>query len=153
PLTGEDQSEQSASAVLANVMICESADGNGAVKQFPPPPRFVATLLKREPTRNAFPQVRQYSRRPVFDEQFVLRGPGWHESVGILVHGVDIEPADFGRPIPSDVAAIDRLPEYLRTLLSDFCFQSDADLANAVAALVTGLLVTHFVVDGKPVFL
>jgi hypothetical protein len=51
-----------------------------------------------------------------------------------------------------EVAAVERLPEHLRILLAGFCFCSDADLANTVAMLLTGLLVNHFSQDPKALF-
>jgi hypothetical protein len=41
-----------------------------------------------------------------------------------------------------------RLPPHLRTLLGGFCFREAADVANGLAALLTGALSNHFV--GKP---
>ncbi|MEO7702810.1 MAG: hypothetical protein ABIZ04_26555, partial [Opitutus sp.] len=48
--------------------------------------------------------------------------------------------------------AIDRLPPHLQRLLRDYCFRSDADAANYVSMLLTGVLITHFIDEGKPIF-
>ncbi len=153
-LTTGSKIETSAAAQLANVFICEYTYGfpSFITIQFPPPSRFVGILLSREPTLAALPSIKIYALRPVFDEDFVLRGPGWHEDVGILVHGLAIEPV-LPDDVDPDLPAIERLPPHLGRLLADFCFKEDADVANAVAVLVTGLLVTQFITGGKPVVL
>jgi hypothetical protein len=135
-----------ASALLANYLTCETAGESPAY--FPPPSKFVATLLARVPTRDALPRIVTYARRPVYDESFVLHGPGFDADQGILVHGLDIEPivpvdVDAGQPI------IERLPPRLRTLLGGFCFRGPADAANALAALLAGALSNHFVTQPK----
>ena len=152
PLATGHLIESSAASCLANLFICEFDVGRDKMIQFPPPAKFVATLLHREPTLAALPSIKIYALRPVFDTDFVLRGPGWHEAVGILVHGLGIELALPGDVDP-DLPAIERLPEHLGRLLEDFCFKEDADVANAVAVFITGLLVTHFIINGKPVIL
>jgi hypothetical protein len=152
PLTVGSNLEASAAPRLANFFICESRPEKGAPVQFPPPSRFVSTLLTREPTLASLPAIAIYALRPVFDENFQLRGPGWHEEVGILVHGFDVEPV-LPDCVDPDLPAIERLPPYLGRLLGDFCFKEDADVANTVAVLITGLAVTNFITNGKPVVL
>lgn len=136
----------SAQALLANHITCQTA--GDAPTYFPPPRNFVATLLVRGPTRDALPRITAFARRPVYDPSFVLCGPGYHVQQEILVHGLDIEPVlrgdvDDGRPIR------ERLPPHVRTLLSGFCFREDADVANSLAALLTGALSNHFVRQPK----
>lgn len=144
--------ESTAPAQMANSILCETPDAKGNPQQFPLPLRFVEILLNREPTLACLPLIKTYASRPVFDEEFNLRGPGWHADVGILVHGLDIEPVALDEPDPN-LPIMERLPPHIRQLLSDFCLKSDADIANAVALLVTGMLITHFIVGGKPVAL
>jgi len=139
-----------ASALLANYMTCETSSESPTY--FPPPSKFVATLLVRGPTREALPRIVTYARRPVYDENFVLRGPGYDVEQGILVHGLDIEPVlpfeiDVGRPI------LERLPTRIRTLLGGFYFREAADVVNALAALLTGALSNHFVRQPKANFI
>jgi hypothetical protein len=127
---------------LANLFSCECAG-----VQFPPPKGFVDLALRSEHLPESLPRIRVYTFRPVFDEDFVLLRPGWHADAGILVHGPDVDPIEF---TPGDPAApaLERLPHHLRTLLGGFCFRSDADLVNAMAVMLTGLLIHHFVQDG-----
>lgn len=132
--------------LLANYLTCETAGDLPAY--FPPPRNLVATLLARGPTREVLPAIGTYARRPVYDENFVLRGPGYHANERILVHGLDVEPVlpaqiSVSRPI------LERLPLRLRTLLSGFCFREAADVANGLAALLTGALSNHFVRQPK----
>jgi hypothetical protein len=135
-----------ASALLANYLTCET--GGESPAYFPPPNRFVATLLARVPTRDALPRIVTYARRPVYDENFVLRGPGFSAAQGILVHGIDIEPIVPGE-IDVNEPILERLPQHLRTLLGGFCFREAADVANGMAALLTGALGNHFVRQPK----
>jgi len=47
-------------------------------------------LLNAQDFRDSLPRIRRYARRPVFDADFNLCGPGWHADRGILVHGPDV---------------------------------------------------------------
>jgi hypothetical protein len=132
---------------LANVFTC--ADGPFL---FPPPNWFANILLTTDLLLGRLPRIRMYARRPVFDENFHLCSPGWHPSSGVLVHGPAVEPVLVEGAGP-DTPALDRLPPHLRTLLAGFCFRSDADLVNAVAMFLTGVLANHFINDPKGVFL
>lgn len=143
--TGSDP-VPSASALLANYLTCETA--GDAPSYFPPPGKFVGTLLARGPTRDAMPRITAYARRPIYDNDFVLRGPGYDAATGILVHGLDIEPILPGKVDPKR-AILQRLSPRLRTLLEGFCFRESADVANALAALLTGVLANHFMRQPK----
>ena len=120
--------------------------------QFPPPARLVELLLNHQPTLNRLPKILVYATRPIFDEDFRFRPPGWHPDVGYLIHGPEVEPV---LPERSTAAAsvLERLPPRLRELLRDFCFKSDVDLINAVGVLLTGTLVSLFVRPGKALIL
>jgi hypothetical protein len=144
PLRVGGKVESSAKGFLANLFVCEHKD-----KQCPPPRWFVDVLLRAETVLEALPQIRLYARRPVFDADFNLQGPGWHPDAGILVHGPEIEPASFAEPGAG--SAVERLPHHLRNLLQGFCFRGDADVVNAVAMMLTGLVINHFVVVLKAV--
>jgi hypothetical protein len=137
--------EPHAEHLLANLFVCEAGS-----KQFPPPSGFVKQLLMSDTLCPSLPRVNVYASRPLFDRDFVLRGPGWHPGPGVLIHGPAIEPVLHVPPVVTD-RALDRLPLHLRTLLGGFCFRTDADVANAVAMFLTGLLVEHFVIPGKAI--
>ncbi len=142
-----------ATPLLANLFVCESGGENDqASNQFPPPTKLVATSLSREPTRAALRRIRLYSRRPIFGPDFVLRGPGWHDDLGILVHGAEIDPI-IPEPVDPDSPIADRLPYHIREVLADFAFRSVADTVNAVGIMLTGILIGLFVELGKAVVL
>jgi hypothetical protein len=140
-----------ACAQLANLVVCEKSTGKeqDRVCQFAPPQQLVNTLLSREATVDELPEIKIYARRPIFDAGFRLCSGGYDPQSGILVHADLLEPAELPTPDPT-AGIFDRLPPHLSQLLSDFCFREPADLANAVAVLLTGLLVNHFVPTGKP---
>ncbi len=96
------------------------------------------------------PRIQCYARRPIFNNEFVLLGPGWHPNSGVLVHGPTVEPVlrDAGDPARDP---LDRLPPNLRMLLQNVCFWSAADLANAIGLMLTGVLINHFIDQPPPV--
>jgi hypothetical protein len=147
PLRTGSLVETGAEDLLANVLLSQTDDN-----QFPIRKWFACLLLRSELLLPRIPRIRHYATRPVFDGNFVLRGPGWHPDVGVLVHGSDIEPASF-MPINTSLPAIERLPTHLRTLLHGFCFRADADVANTIGLMLTGLLIDHFVIPGKAIAL
>jgi hypothetical protein len=138
--------ERGAECWLGNLFVCENDDN-----QFPPPRWFVELLLTTEPLLHNLPRINIYTQRPLFDTDFVLHNPGFDAHSGIMVHGPAIEP--FLTPPINTSSAIDRLPLHLRTLLRDFCFATDADVANTLGLFITGLLINHFIDPGKPIAL
>jgi hypothetical protein len=168
------RAEPGAAGVLAN-LFGVGVRGEERVAQSMVPPKLVGAVLADEDLWRRLPAIRYYSRRPLFDDDFKLCGPGWNAAQGILVHGPDVEPilapapASGGTPIPGSTpgpaptpgltpapataapAGLDRLPAYLGRLLRGFCWASEADLTNAVALLLTGLLSNHFIRDPKPI--
>jgi hypothetical protein len=129
---------------LANIFICGIDE-----LQCPPPKWFTDLLLRAEPLARQLPRIRTYATRSVFNDQFVLCGPGWHPDDGLLVHGPVIEPIPFN-PAATSLPAIQRLPPRLRELFAGFCFRCDADLVNAVSVLLTGMTISKFIQSGKP---
>ena len=99
----------------------------------------------------ALPAIRYYGRRPAFDAEFTFRGPGWHPVRG-HPRTWPRRRADPARaPGRRNAGAVNRLPPRFRGLLREFSWRSEADLVNAVALLLTGLLINHFVDDPHPV--
>ncbi len=139
--------EQGAASFLANVFVCQAGEC-----RFLPRSGFVNALLVNSTTQSRLPRIRHYARRSIFNEEFEVCGPGWHPEDELLVHGPEIEPLDFS-PRNTDLPALDRLPFHLRTMLGEFCFRDDASLVNTLALLLTGLLINHFTIAGKPVAL
>lgn len=147
--------EPMAAALLANLFICEEPAKKDGVPplQFGPPDRFVDQLLNNEPLKNRIPRIEAYSLRPVFDQNYVFRGPGWHEDVGYLVHGPEVEPTLLDAAAAVLPMLTDRLPPLVRALLRGFCFKGEADLVNAVGVMLTGLLMPQFTSSGKALVL
>jgi len=145
PLTEGSRVVGGAADHLANLIVCAKGDDH-----FPAPRSFVELLLRSELLLGALPRIVHYARRPVFDRGLVLRGPGWHPGVGILVHGPAVDPTPWATP-PAGTPALGRLPPHLRELFGEFCFRSDADVANAVGLLLTVLLLTRYTATGKPI--
>jgi hypothetical protein len=150
--------ETNAASVLAN-LFCIGAESERGASQSLVPAKLVNALLADEGLWQKLPAITTYARRAVFDENFVLRGPGWHPGQGILVHGPDIVPADLPPVVPAVLPpaapadSADRLPPYLRRLLREFCWAGAADLENALGMVLSGLLLNHFVADPKPIML
>jgi len=153
-LMTDQRIEAGASGLLSNLLLCESTPNSddGQPVQFAPPKGFVEILLTSEPTIQSLPMVDLYVTRPVFDDEFNLLGPGWHPDSGVLVHGPQVDPV-LPATITDGAPVLERLPRHLRRLLSDFCFKTVADLVNALAVLLTALLITKFVMKGKPIVL
>jgi hypothetical protein len=146
PLRRDMRVEAYGRGLLANLLVCQNGEN-----QFPPPKWFLEVLLHAEPVLARLPRIRHQARRPIFDSDFVLRGPGWHPDAGLLVLGPAVEPILDNTP-DTNLPVIERLPPHLHKLLGEFCFCSDADAANAIAMMLTGLLANHFVTEQKAIF-
>ena len=148
-LATRQKADPTAPAVLAN-LFCAGVRSEDSVTQSMVSAQLVSALLADEDLWSRLPALRYYSRRPLFDEEFNLLGPGYHPQQEILVHGIDIEPSLHVPSTAPGASSIDRLPPTVRHLLQEFCFATEADLANAVALLLTGILANHFVTKPKP---
>lgn len=143
---------KNANARLANVVLSERRSQDGQISQAPLPAKFVEAMFASDPLLDALPEIVSYSRRPIFDQNFDLCGPGYNATAKTLVHADAAQPSFDGRP-DATLPPLERLPPHLRTLLWDFPFRSPADLANAVGCLVTGVLANRFVANPKPLFM
>jgi hypothetical protein len=152
PLVQDTDVRPAAASLLANIFVCEVAEDGKAPVQFAPPRALVGLVLNSWAVRPTLRTVKAYVTRPVFDRDYNLLGPGWHAEPGVLVHGPAVEPVLPPDPAPG-LSFRDRLPQHLRVLLGGFCFREAADAANALAALVTAMLINHFVAVPKPVVL
>ncbi|MHB1426942.1 MAG: hypothetical protein ACYC3I_27625 [Gemmataceae bacterium] len=143
------KAQPGAAAVLSNI-FCVGVRNEESSSQALPPVSFVNALLADELLWKQLPAIRHYGRRPVFDRNFILCGPGWHPDAAILVHGPDITPALPPLERLEGATVLDRLPPFTRTLLQEFCWRSEADLINALAVLLTGFLINHLVEQPHP---
>ncbi|WZO96109.1 hypothetical protein EP7_003091 [Isosphaeraceae bacterium EP7] len=148
PLATQGKAEPHAAGILTNLFVVGAGD-----RQSLPATRLVGALLADEGLRQHLPIIRHYARRPVFDEDFQLCRPGWNPDSGILVHGHEIEPASSVPTPGPESELLDRLPPRLKGLLGEFCWRSEADLANALGVLLTGMLMNHFIDRPHPVVL
>jgi hypothetical protein len=148
-LAVQHRPEPHAAGVLAN-LFAVGVEAGTATTQSLVPQKLINALLVDEPFGDRLPEIRHYSRRPCFDPEFNPCRPGWNAGSGILVHADEVPPAVLP-PVRTEGRAADRLPEHLRALLGEFGWRTDADLVNAVALLLTGLLINHFVEEPHPV--
>lgn len=155
-LTTGEAVRPSAPSLVADVFSCveQKTNRDGETKapptHFTPPDRFVKDLLLRGPTRETLPEIAKYANHPVISEDYQVLGPGYHAPEKVLVHGPEIEAADF-TPADTSLPIMERVPPCLREILRNFPFRSDADAANIIAALITGLLATKFIRPTKPI--
>jgi len=145
----DHRADPNASAQLSNFFLVGTKIEDGESRSFLPPPLTI-NLLSDAGLWESLPVIKHYSRRPIFAADFNLCQPGWNASSGIMVHSDAIEPGVFTPPDRPGLGPINYLPPRLSALLGEFSWRSDADLVNAVAFLLTGLLVNHFVDDPHP---
>lgn len=160
-LSVDGRAEPKAGSWLMNIVASvqyKPKHGTGEVEswEFPLPNSICDQLFAMDRCIASLPPVTTYATHSVFDANFRLHGPGYHEEQQILVQGVDIVPNVAVLPaVPRGWArtateAVDRLPPHLRRLLKDFDWAAVVDLTNAIGTLLMGLLMNHFVEDGHP---
>lgn len=160
-LAVDGRAEQKAGAKLANIVAGVRYAPNqktGEVEQwqFRLPESICDELFAMDRCTERLPIVDVYATHSVFDDNFRLRGPGYHADERILVQGLNLQPNVAALPVVAPHAArtvadaIDRLPTHLRRVLKDFDWAGVVDLTNAVGSLLMGLLMNHFIEDGHP---
>jgi len=160
-LSVDGRAEPKAGSWLMNIVASvqyKPKHGTGEVEswEFPLPNSICDQLFAMDRCIDSLPPVTTYATHSVFDADFRLHGPGYHEEQQILVQGVDIVPNVASLPaVPRGGArtvteAVDRLPPHLRRLLKDFDWAGVVDLTNAIGTLLMGLLMNHLVEDGHP---
>ncbi|HEY0983321.1 hypothetical protein [Schlesneria sp.] len=108
-------------------------DDGGEYK--PLPATYGGTWLNNHLERHQLPEIKLFTRNPVFTEDWRLVASGFDAGSGIYSSGELVE-ARAGT-------------EYLDRLLRDFCFKSPADRTNYIGVLLTGILVPRFI-GAKP---
>lgn len=95
------------------------------------PSPLIAPFLSSPLVASQFPALREYTRAPVFDDQWnFVSTPGYHMG-GIYYDGPEIAPAD-GTAL-------------LEKTLADFCWKSAADKINFIGILITALTMNHWI--------
>jgi hypothetical protein len=148
-LAVQHRAEPNATPILANLfgVGCETKQG---FIQSLAASKLINAVLADEALSQHLPEIKYYARRPSFDLSFNFCHPGWNASAGILVHAADVIPTFHTPTCAPDAKAIGRFPPYLRGLFREFAWRSDADAVNALALLVTGLLINFFIDDPHP---
>ena len=157
----DGRAEQKAGALLMNIVAgvqYKPNQGTGEIEswEFRIPDSICDQLFALDRCMVNLPPVTTYATHSVFDTNFQLRGPGYHEDQKILVQGLEIQPSVAANPsVALSTArvvteAVDRLPPHLHRLLKDFDWAGPVDLTNTLGALLMGLLMNHFVEDGHP---
>jgi hypothetical protein len=148
-LAVQHRAETNAAAILANLVGVGRQTNLGFVQSLVPS-NLIGAILADESVWQHLPEIKHCAQRPTFDLDFNLCHPGWNASAGILVHAADVIPTLDTPTCAPDAKAINRFPPYLRGLFREFAWRSDADAVNALALLMTGLLINHFIDDPHP---
>lgn len=101
----------------------------------PLPTEYGNTYLNQRAELSRLPQLRLFTRNPVFNCDWELVLPGFDPHSGVYYAGQAI------RPRTGTV--------HLDSLLQDFCFKTPGDRTNFLAILLTTILMPHFV-GSKP---
>lgn len=98
-------------------------------------PEYGETWLHKSSELCRLPEIKMFTRNPVFTLDWRLVGPGFDSGSGIYYAGAKVEPQSGCH--------------YLDELLQDFCFKSSADRTNFIGILLTAVLMPHFI-GSKP---
>ena len=148
-LAVQHRAEPNAAPILANLFGTEHETKQGVIQSLAAS-KLIGAVLADESLWQHLPEIKYYARRPTFDLDFHFCAPGWNAASGILVHAPEVIPTIHVPASAPKAPALDRLPPRLRALFAEFSWRSDADLVNALAMLLTGLLINHFVDDPHP---
>lgn len=139
-----------AEAMLVPVIACERVGSDQEDRtEFLLPAPVIRLLANDDQLRCELPAIERYALRPVLSVKYRLLGPGYHPGEKALVHGPLIEPyLDFHPHLGGRL--LERLPPHLRYLFQHLPFESEADLADALGILLTGIMPEHFSACGRP---
>ena len=148
-LAMQHRAEPNASPILANLLGVGVQTKQGVVQSLASP-KLIGAVLADESLWGRLPEIKYHARRLTFDGDFDLCKSGFNAGSGILVHAPEIVPAVPAPVIAPGAGPIDRLPTRLRGLLGEFSWRSCADAVNALAMIMTGVLINHFIDDPHP---
>ena len=131
-----------APGILANVMVFEEKSRSGEKVDFLLSTSVISATLHSHIVTELLPEIKYLTKTPVFSSDFILlQGPKFHQGCGTMVLSQPVEPVSY--TLSQESNAVDRLPRLLHRLLRRFCFRSNADVANALAVLITAVLMNH----------
>lgn len=96
---------------------------------------YGSTWLNQRAERARMPQIKLFTRNPVYTDDWRIVAPGYDIASGIYYCGQSIVPCQE--------------TPHLNALLQDFCFKSPADRTNYLGMLLTALLIPRFI-GAKP---
>ena len=77
PLATPARAEPGAPSLLSNLFSAGVSNDNGGMESLVPD-RLVKALLANPDLWDKLPAIQHYARRPIYDPNFNLCGPGWH---------------------------------------------------------------------------
>ena len=124
---------------FAEVLVVKTvggSDGFTEKREYKPlPTEYATTWLNHPRELGRLPEMKLFTRNPVFDGDFNLVAPGYSKAFGIYFTGPAVE--------------VRSGTEHIDILLQDFCFRTVADRTNYIGMMVTCVLVNHFI-GSKP---
>ncbi|WP_339907188.1 hypothetical protein [Symmachiella dynata] len=123
--------------LLSEMAECHFAGGE-AGKYKTLPTNYGDTWLHNYHQRKRLPEIKLFTRNPVYTDDWRLITPGFDKPTGFYYAGPEI--------------SVREGTEYLDKLLHDFCFKTVADRTNFIGMLMTILLVPRFI-GSKPALL
>lgn len=96
---------------------------------------YAGTWLDQRVEQARLPEIKLFTRNPVYTQDWRLVAPGYDRESGIYYAGETVAPRQG--------------THHLDTLLQDFGFKSPADRTNYLGVLLTTVLIPHFI-GAKP---
>jgi hypothetical protein len=149
PLSVGLMAEPKAPALLANLIVAGMRSEDSSQESVLPN-NLTAALLADQSLWSKAPAISFVTRRPAFDDEFDLCKPGWNQGSGVLSFAPDVA---TGMVLPRVDAAggpSARLPSHIQLLFEEFPWAAEADRVTAVAVLLSGVLINHFVKKPHP---
>jgi hypothetical protein len=168
PLVVDGVVTKTASAVVSNVLYCQTVKANSTGKgaktdqpaeypvQFAVPQSVLQQVASADNFTAEIPEARLIASHPVFAADFVFCDVGYHESQRILVCGesfdpVDLPPLEPGLAAPATVREVlVVLPPLMCEWMRGFHWNSPIDLINYVAGPLMIVLMPQFIEAGHP---
>ena len=168
PLVVDGVVTKTASAVVGNVLYCQTVKANSTGKgaktdlpaeypvQFAVPQTVLQQVVVMDNFMAEIPEARLITSHPVFDNDFHWLDVGYHDSQRILVCGesfdpVDLPPLEPGLTAPATVREVmEVLPPLMRAWVRGFHWNSPIDLINYIAGPLMIVLMPQFIEAGHP---